>query len=67
MNGAGTRDGATDDLGQKAIADVHPLYHFHAAILQLPGLDCERLSFEHNGIQRRLPNVEAKLIPEILA
>lgn len=71
MTGAGVKPGvshgATDDLGQRAIQDIHPLYHFNATILHLLGLDFERLSFEHNGIQRRLTNVEGKIIPEILA
>jgi uncharacterized protein (DUF1501 family) len=71
MTGAGIKPGvshgATDELGQRAIENVHPLYHFNATILHLLGLDFERLSFEHNGIQRRLTNVEGKLIKEILA
>ncbi|MEI7460787.1 MAG: DUF1501 domain-containing protein [Pirellula sp.] len=71
MTGAGVKPGvshgATDDLGQKAVQDIHPLTHFNATILHLLGLDFERLSFEHNGIQRRLTNVEGKVIPEILA
>jgi uncharacterized protein (DUF1501 family) len=71
MTGAGVKPGVshgtTDDLGQRAVADIHPLYHFNATILHLLGLDYERLSFEHNGIQRRLTNVEGQLIPEILA
>jgi hypothetical protein len=58
---------ATDDLGQRPVQDIHPLYHFNATILHLLGLDFERLSFEHNGIQRRLTKVEGKIIPEILA
>ena len=71
LTGAGVKPGVshgvTDELGQKAIADIHPLYHFNATILHLLGLDFERLSFEHNGIQRRLTNVEGRLIPEVLA
>jgi len=71
MTGAGVKPGVshgtTDEFGQKAIENVHPLYHFNASILHLLGLDYEALSFEHNGIQRRLTNVEGKLIPEILA
>ena len=64
---AGVSHGMTDEFGQKAIENIHPLYHFNATILHLLGLDFERLSFEHNGIQRRLTNVEGKLIREILA
>ncbi len=64
---AGVSHGATDELGQRAIADIHPLYHFNATILHLLGLGYEQLSFEHNGIQRRLTNVEGKVIKEVLA
>ncbi|HND51225.1 MAG TPA: DUF1501 domain-containing protein, partial [Pirellulaceae bacterium] len=39
----------------------------NATILHLLGLDFERLSFEHNGVQRRLTNVEGKVIQELLA
>jgi hypothetical protein len=64
---AGVSHGVTDELGRKAIEDEHPLYHFNATILHLLGLDFERLSFEHNGVQRRLTNVEGKVIRELLA
>jgi len=71
LTGAGVKPGVshgrTDDLGQKAIEDIHPLYHFNATILRLIGMDFERLSFEHNGIQRRLTNVEGRVIHEVLA
>ena len=63
----GISHGRTDDLGQKAIEDLHPLYRFNATILHLLGLDYERLSFEPNGIQRRLTNVEGKIIPQVIA
>jgi hypothetical protein len=63
----GTSHGATDPLGLRAVENIHPLYHFNATILHLLGMDFETLSFEHNGIQRRLTNVEGKLIPELLA
>ncbi len=71
LTGAGVKPGVshgvTDDLGQKAIEDAHPLYHFNATILHLLGLDFEKLSFQHNGIDRRLTNVEGQLIPQLLA
>lgn len=71
MTGAGVKPGvshgATDELGQRAIENIHPLYHFNATILHLLGLGYEELSFEHNGVQRRLTNVEGKIINEILA
>jgi len=71
MTGAGVKPGvshgATDDLGQKAVQDIHPLYDFNATILHLLGLDHERLTFEHNGVQRRLTNVEGHVIKDVLA
>ncbi|MBI1345823.1 DUF1501 domain-containing protein [bacterium] len=70
LTGAGVRPGvshgATDDFGQRAITEIHPLYDFNATILHLLGLDHERLTFEHNGIQRRLTNVEGHVIHEVL-
>jgi hypothetical protein len=71
LTGAGVKPGvshgATDDLGRKAIADVHPLYDFNATILHLLGLNHEQLTYEHNGVQRRLTNVEGRVIREMLA
>lgn len=70
MTGAGIRGGVshgqTDELGVKAIEDIHPLYDFNATILHLLGLDHERLTYQHNGIQRRLTNVEGAVIQPIL-
>jgi len=70
MTGAGVRGGVshgvTDELGKKAVQDVHPLYDLNATILHLLGLNHERLTFEHNGVQRRLTNVEGEVIREIL-
>ena len=71
MTGAGVKPGVshgvTDPLGQRAIEDIHPLYDFNATILHLLGLDHERLTFEHNGIQRRLTNVEGHVIRGVLS
>lgn len=71
LTGAGVKcgvsHGVTDELGQKAVQDIHPLYDFNATILHLLGLDHERLTFEHNGVQRRLTNVEGHVIREVLA
>lgn len=63
----GTSYGETDPLGQRAVKQVRSLYDFNATILHLLGLDHERLTFEHNGIARRLTNVEGEVIREILA
>ena len=71
MTGAGVKPGishgTTDSLGLKAIEHVHPLYDLNATVLNLLGLDHEQLTFEHNGVQRRLTNVEGEVINEVLA
>ena len=71
LTGAGVRPGVsvgvTDELGRKAVEDVRPLHDFHATILHLLGLDHEALTFEHNGIRRRLTNVEGEVIRQVLA
>ncbi len=70
MTGAGVKPGVshgvTDELGQKAVQNIHPLYDFNATILHLLGLDHEQLTFEHNGVRRRLTNVEGHVIREML-
>ena len=59
--------GATDDFGYKAVENVCSVYEFHATILHLLGLDHQRLSYYHNGIERRLTDVHGRVIREILA
>jgi hypothetical protein len=59
--------GATDEFGYKSIDKVATVYDFHATILHLLGLDHERLSFYHNGIERRLTDVHGHVIRDILA
>ena len=63
----GIHHGATDELGRRAVDDIHPFYDFNATILHLLGLDHERLTFRHNGVERRLTNVEGHVIREVLA
>jgi len=59
--------GASDDFSYKAIENVTTVYDFYATILHILGLDHERLSFYHNGIERRLTDVHGHVIEEILA
>lgn len=63
----GTSYGATDDFGFKATENPLTIHDFHATILHLLGFDHERLTFYHNGIQRRLTDVHGNVIREILA
>jgi len=57
--------GATDEFGYQAVLDPTTVYDFHATILHLLGLDHERLSYYHNGIERRL-TVHGRVIDDIL-
>jgi uncharacterized protein (DUF1501 family) len=71
LAGAGVKPGfsygATDDFGYQAIGDVTSIYDLHATLLHLLGLDHERLTFYHNGIERRLTDVHGKVIKGILS
>jgi uncharacterized protein (DUF1501 family) len=72
LAGAGVKPGfshgSTDEFGHKATEDsALTIYDLHATILHLLGLDHERLSFYHNGIERRLTDVHGHVIKEVLA
>jgi len=58
--------GATDEFGYKAVENVATVYDFHATILRILGLDHERLTYYHNGIDRRLTDVHGHVIGDVL-
>ncbi|MFL5339293.1 MAG: DUF1501 domain-containing protein [Gemmataceae bacterium] len=58
--------GATDEFGYQAVDKVATIYDLHATILHLLGLNHERLSFYHNGIERRLTDVHGQVLNDIL-
>ena len=71
LAGAGVKQGhtygSTDAFGWKAEQNVATVYDFHATILHLLGLDHKRLSYYHNGFERRLTDVHGHVIQEVLA
>lgn len=71
MMGAGIKPGVsygqTDDFGRRAVENVTTIYDLHATILHLLGLDHEKLTYYHNGFQRRLTDVHGHVIRGILA
>ena len=71
LAGAGLKHGiaygSTDEIGWKAADEVVTWPDFHATVLHLLGIDHKRLTFYHNGIQRRLTNVHGEVIKAILA
>jgi hypothetical protein len=70
MMGAGVKApfsyGATDEFGHRAVENVSTVYDFHATILHSLGLDHKRLTFYHNGIERRLTDVHGHVIHDVL-
>jgi hypothetical protein len=63
----GVAHGESDEFGYQAAAGKTYCYDLHATVLYLLGIDHEKLTFRHNGIDRRLTDVHGKLIPEIMA
>ncbi|NNM30712.1 MAG: DUF1501 domain-containing protein [Akkermansiaceae bacterium] len=71
LAGAGVKKGfsfgESDHFGAKAAVDATSVYDFNATILHLMGLDHERLTYYHNGLERRLTNVHGHVVKEVLA
>jgi uncharacterized protein (DUF1501 family) len=71
LGGAGVRKGVshgmTDELGFKAEENILSVHDLNATILHLLGLDHTRLTFRHNGLDRRLTDVHGHVIREVLA
>jgi hypothetical protein len=71
LAGAGVKQGfsygATDEFGYKAVENICTIYDLHATLLHLLGLNHERLSFYHNGIERRLTDVHGHVLNGVLA
>jgi hypothetical protein len=59
--------GATDEFGYKAAVDITTVYDFYATVLHLLGLDHKRLTYYHNGFERRLTDVHGHVIEDVLA
>ena len=71
MAGGGVRRGvsygATDEFGYRAVENRTTIHDLHATMLHLLGIDHEKLTFRHNGIDRRLTDVHGKVVEAVLA
>lgn len=73
LAGGGIRGGVThglsDEWGYKPADRSNPtqIYDIHATVLHLLGVDHTRLTYRHNGIDRRLTDVHGHVIRELLA
>jgi uncharacterized protein (DUF1501 family) len=63
----GVTHGESDDWSFRAAGPVVQGYDLHATILHLLGIDHARLTFRHNGIDRRLTDVHGKVLTPLLA
>lgn len=63
----GTTYGKTDEFGFEAVENKVHLHDLHATILQIMGLDHERLTYFHQGRDESLTDVGGKVIHDILA
>jgi hypothetical protein len=62
----GVTHGQSDEWSYKAVEHPTYCYDLHATALHLLGIDHTRLTFRHNGIDRRLTDVHGHVIKEIL-
>ncbi|TWT83642.1 hypothetical protein CA13_51090 [Planctomycetes bacterium CA13] len=71
LAGAGVKKGfsygESDEFGFKAAVNETTVYDFNATLLHLMGLNHERLTFYHNGLERRLTNVHGQVIKDVIA
>lgn len=71
MAGAGLRSGyhhgVSDEVGYQPAENPVTVYDFHATLLHLLGIDHTRLTYYHNGLDRRLTDVHGHVVQDVLA
>jgi uncharacterized protein (DUF1501 family) len=71
LMGAGVKGavsyGTTDEFGRRAQQDPATVWDFYATVLHLLGFDHKRLTWYHNGLDRRLTDVHGNVIADVLA
>lgn len=70
MMGAGIRGGvsygATDEFGRRAEVNPTTVWDLYATALDVLGFDHEQLTWYHNGLDRRLTDVQGTVIADVL-
>jgi hypothetical protein len=70
MMGAGVKGGvtigATDEFGRRAATDPVTVWDLYATALQILGLDHTKLTYYHNGLNRRLTDVQGNVLQQLL-
>ena len=54
----GTTHGITDDFGQRVVDKPVSVHDIHATVLHLPDLHNQQPFFTHNGLEKRLTELE---------
>ena len=71
LAGAGLKSGLALARRTRSAGEVaeHPIswHDFHATVLHLFGIDHEKVTFYHNGINRRLTDVHGEVVKPILS
>lgn len=71
MMGAGVKGGvsygATDEFGRRAEQQPTTVWDFYATVLDILGFDHTKLTWYHNGLDRRLTDVHGHVIRDVLA
>ena len=62
----GVTHGASDEWSFRAAEHPTFCYDVHATVLHLLGIDHTRLTYRHNGIDRRLTDVHGEVIEELV-
>ncbi len=63
----GVSYGESDEWSYKAATHPTYCYDLHATVLHLLGIEHEKLTFRHNGIDRRLTDVHGEVIKDVVA
>jgi hypothetical protein len=69
MAGGGVRPGivgATDDIGAQAVEVARPIRDFHVTLLDLLGLNDNKLTYFHAGRYKQLSQFGGQVIQEIV-
>lgn len=64
---AGISYGETDDFSYNITKNPVHVHDFHATVMQLLGVDHERLTFKHQGRRYRLTDVHGNVVNDLLA
>jgi hypothetical protein len=63
---AGHTIGATDEIGDTAVEEVHHIRDFHITLLRLLGLDDNKLTYFHAGRFKQLSQFGGKVIDNLI-